>query len=312
MNPSLQGYLAATEEALADQGALADAATELRAVADLVDGSTELTLSLNDGALPAPSRRAVLDHLLEGKVRPEVVRLVHQAVTVVPAGELTVAFHWLANRVAVAAEPSAVVADEEVLGRLGSRNRVSGYAAAVFEDLRTADLEEVEDQLFRFARTVESSRRLRIALGDRDLPVATRQQVITELIGGKVLPATLRLAHYAVRGGRARDIVATLDALVEDAAAARGWRVARVRSAAVLDDAERSRLGDALVELTGKPVDLQVTVDPRLLAGVVVQVGDLLVDGSTLHRIEELREHFTASEEAYRIKGNSATRESIR
>src|SRR5208283_2642746 len=143
----------------------------------------------------------------EGKVRPEVRKLVHQAVTVVPAGEVTTSFHWLASRLVAASvrppETRAEPFDEEVLGRLGSRNRVSGYAAAVFEDVTVAELEEIEDQLFRFARTVESSRRLRGALGDRDLPVSVRQQVIAQLLGDKVLPATTRLAAYAVRGGRA-------------------------------------------------------------------------------------------------------------
>ena len=312
MNPALQGYLAATEESLSASGGLAGAASELAAVAQLVDGNTELTLAINDGSVPVASRRALLDHLLEGKVRPEVQRLVHQAVTVVPASEVTASFHWLASRLAHAAaqeqDGGAEAEAEGVLGRMGSRNRVSGYAAAVFETVTVPDLEEIEDQLFRFARTVESNRRLRIALGDRDLPVAVRQQVIAQLLGRQVLPATLRLAAYAVRGGRARDIVATLDALVEDAARARGWRVARVQAADQVDDAQRRDLSEALARLTGNPVDLQVTVDPDLLGGVVVQVGDLLVDSSTRHRLDELKEHLLVSGAAYRTpQGREAT-----
>ena len=88
MNAALQGYLAAMEESLSATDALADAGSELVSVAALVDGNTELTLAINDGSVPVPSRRALLDHLLEGKVRPEVQRLVHQAVSVVPASEL--------------------------------------------------------------------------------------------------------------------------------------------------------------------------------------------------------------------------------
>jgi len=84
VNPALQGYLVAMEESLAADGGLADAGAELHAVADLVEGTTALLLALNDGSVPVASRRAVLDHLLTGKARPEVVRLVHQAVTVVP------------------------------------------------------------------------------------------------------------------------------------------------------------------------------------------------------------------------------------
>jgi F-type H+-transporting ATPase subunit delta len=311
VNPALQGYLVAKEESLVASGQLADAATQMAAVAELVDDNNELALAVNDGSVPVASRRAVLDHLLEDKVLAEVRSLVHQATSVVPASELTSSFHWLASRLSHddARDPSSLAEPEEILGRLGSRNRVSGYAAAVFETVSVEDLEEIEDQLFRFARTVEADRRLRVALGDRDLPVSVRQQVIAQLLGSQVVAATLRLAAYAVRGGRARDIVATLDTLVEDAARARGWRVARVRSASEVGDDRQQGLSDALAHLTGNPVDLQVTIDPRLLGGVIVQVGDLLVDSSTRHRLDELKDHLLASEEAYRIPGSPTRRE---
>jgi F-type H+-transporting ATPase subunit delta len=313
VNPALQGYLAAMEESLSADGGMADAGAQLQAVTDIVEGNTPLLLAVNDGSVPVASRRAVLDELLTGKARSEVVRLVHQAVTVVPAGEVVTSFRWMGTRletlatraVATAAEPF----DEEILGRMGSRNRVSGYAAAVFESLTIGDLEEIEDQLFRFARTVEDNRRLRLALGDRDLPVVVRQDVIDNLLEGKALPAAVRLARYAARGGRARDIVATLDTLVEDAAKARGWRVAKVQAASAVDDTQQHDLSEALAVLAGNPVDLQVTVQPDLLGGVVVQVGDLLVDSSTRHRLDELKEHLLASEEAYRIPGTPTRRE---
>ena len=182
-----------------------------------------------------------------------------------------------------------------------------GYAAAVYESLTVAQLEEIEDQLFRFARTVESNRGLRGALGDRDLPVSVRQSVVADLLT-RALPATARVVAYAVRAGRARDIVSTLDALVEDAARTRGWRVARVSAADQVGDDQRRTLSQALEQLTGHPVDLRVTLEPLLLGGVVVQIGDLLIDGSTRHRLDQLREQVHASEEAYRVPGSSEGR----
>jgi F-type H+-transporting ATPase subunit delta len=304
VNPALQGYLAAVTEQLAADGTLDQAASELSAVSALVDGSNELTLALDDGSVPVPARRAVLDDLLEGKVLPEVRRLVNRTVTVVPASELTAALHWLTHQSAALVARIAdgeVDEDAPVLGRLASRNRVAGYAAAVFEMVESNEIEEIEDQLFRFARTVESNPPLRQALGDRDLPVSVRQGVVGDLLGDKVNPATIRLAAYAVKGGRARDIVGTLDALVAAAARARGWRVARVVSADEVADAQRRGLSEALARLTGSPVELQVTVDPNLLGGVVVQVGDLLVDGSARHRLDELEEHLLGFESDYQI-----------
>ncbi len=301
MNPALQGYLAATEEALAAPDALREVAGELRAVAALIEGNTSLTLTIDDGAVPARSRRAVLDTLLSGKVRPETGRLVHQAVSTVPAAEVTVSFHWMATQIELDAERVPAVFQEaaDVLGRLAARNRVAGYAAAIFETVTVADLESIEDDLFRFARVVESNRGLRIALGDRELPVAVRQGVVDDLLGTKVLPATLQLAKYALRGGRARDIVSLLDSLVDDAARARGWRVARIASAAEVSDEQRRTLTEALAQLAGHSVDLHITTDETLLGGVVVHLGDILIDGSTRHRLDELTTHLRASDEAY-------------
>jgi ATP synthase F1 delta subunit len=305
VNAALQGYLAAISETLAADSALGAAADELDAVVQLVEDSNELSLALNDAALSVAARRAVLDDLLKDKVRSEVRRLVSTAVTVVPASEMHLALHWLATQ--VRAQAAWSTADhghpeaEEILGRLASRNRVEGYAAAVFETVSTQDLEEIEDQLFRFTRTVESNRKLRGALGDRDLPVSVRQALIAELLGDQVLAATKRLAAYAVQGGRARDIVITLDDLVVEAARARGWRVARVRSADDVGGPQRDELGQVLAHLTGSKVELQVTIDPALLGGVVVQVGDLLVDGSARHRLDQLKEHLLISEAGYRI-----------
>jgi F-type H+-transporting ATPase subunit delta len=305
VNPALQGYLAAIEEALTASGTLARAGEEMRALARLVEGNGELTLALNDGSVPVAQRRAVLDALLNGKVLDEVRHLVHQAVTTVPAAEVVASFHVLAQYLEHAASTSPAAPDDpvEVLGLRGARNRVSGYAVAVFEGVPTSELEEIEDQLFRFARTVESNRSLRTALGDRDLPVSVRQGVVASLLAGKALASSVRLANYAIKGGRARDIVATLDVLVTDAAEARGWRVARVQTASLVNEAQQAALADALATLTGHPVDLQITEDHALIGGVVVQVGDLLVDGSTRHRLNELKDHLRASEEAYQVPG---------
>lgn len=305
MNPALQGYLAAVEEDLAAAGRLADAAEQVRALAAVVDGSAQLSLALDDGAVPVAARRAVLDHLLEGKALDEVRRLVRQAVTVVPASEISGAFHWLGGRLTRAADRAAggAAEPEEPLGRLAARRRVGGYAAALFEQADVASLEEIEDQLFRFARLVEGNRPLRLALGDRDLPATVRIGVIDDLVGGKVDALAQRLLRYTLRGGRARDLVPTLDALVDEAARARGWRVAKVAAADSVAEDQQRMLAEALATLTGHPVDLQVTVDPSLLGGVVVQVGDLLVDGSARHRIDLLADHILASEETQRTPG---------
>jgi F-type H+-transporting ATPase subunit delta len=85
--------------------------------------------------------------------------------------------------------------------------------------------------------------------------------------------------------------VGTLDWLVEQTAAARGWRVARVRAARDLETDQRDQLAGALATLTGSPVELQVTVNGELLAGAQVEIGDLLIDATARGRLERLAEH---------------------
>ena len=96
-----------------------------------------------------------------------------------------------------------------------------------------------------------------------------------QLLDQKVDAGTLRLCCYVIEGGRPRDVVGTLDFLVDYVAKARDWRVARVHTARPLDEASRAQLVGSLSTLTGKNVELQVAEEPSLLGGVLVEVGDL-------------------------------------
>ncbi|HXP33301.1 MAG TPA: F0F1 ATP synthase subunit delta, partial [Acidimicrobiales bacterium] len=171
---------------------------------------------------------------------------------------------------------------------------------AVFEGIsETSDLEEIEDELFRFARIVESNPSLREALADADRPPEAREEIVTALLEGKARPATVRLARVPLQG-RVRDLVSSLDWLVEQTARARGWRVARVRTARPIDAQEQEALAAALQRITDHPVELQITQDAALLGGAVVQIGDLLVDASAQRRLEQLQDHLLRPEGATR------------
>jgi F0F1-type ATP synthase delta subunit len=208
---------------------------------------------------------------------------------VVSAPDVPAALGWVATRTRHAAEGQPF--EEPTLSLTESRQRVSGFATAVHEDLRTEQLESIEDEIFRFARIVAATPALRSALVDRDLDIEARQGLASALLEGKVGAPTLSLVRYAIAGGRARDIVGTLDHLVEQTAKARGWRIARVRAAAPIEEAQRSSLTDSLASLAGSPVELQVVIDESLLSGALIQIGDLQVDATARGRIDTLREH---------------------
>jgi F-type H+-transporting ATPase subunit delta len=288
VNPTLQGYTAAILES-AGSDALAGLAGDLEAVERLVGTNSTLRAALTDTTLRGPSRRAVMLDLLDGKVSPETRRLAAFACSVVRAVDVPSALAWVATRTRHGAEGQSF--EEPPLSLTESRRRVSGFAVAVHEVLSNNELETLEDDLFRFARIVASTPALRAALVDRDLDIAARQGLVTQLLEGKVQEGTVSLVRYAVAGGRARDIVGTLDYLVEQTAMARGWRIARVRAAAPIEDAQRTALSDSLATLAGAPVELQIVLDDLLLSGATIQIGDLWVDATARGRIEALREH---------------------
>ncbi|MBA3302825.1 MAG: ATP synthase F1 subunit delta [Actinomycetota bacterium] len=170
-------------------------------------------------------------------------------------------------------------------------DRIEGYANALFEVARVEGaVETVEEELFRFARTLEGNDELRSVLTDQAVPVARRQGIVEDLLGERAHPVTSNLVSFVVGAGRARDLPQIIDRLVARAAGERHRAVAEVRSAIPLDDATRARLAEALGRATGKSVEVKVIVDPSVIGGLVAQVGDTVIDGTVRTRLEQLRE----------------------
>jgi F-type H+-transporting ATPase subunit delta len=171
-----------------------------------------------------------------------------------------------------------------------SDNRIEGYARALFEIARAeGTLDEVEDELFRFARSYESSDALRNALTDEQIPAAKRQAIVEDLLGGKATSTTTQLVSMVIGSGRGRDLPAIVDKLVARASSSKNLEVAEVRTAVPLTADQTTRLAAALVNATGKQVNLKVVVDPSVIGGIVATVGDTVIDGSVRTRIDQLK-----------------------
>jgi F-type H+-transporting ATPase subunit delta len=285
------GYGSAVLETVGDRGRLEQVGGELTGFARALERAPDLLRVLTDTAVPIHTRRAVVEDLLLPRVSAETVRLVSYATGAERATDLPSVVDELAVRVESEAG-RAEAWPEPPAGRLAIRERLHGYATAAFEDVEAegeAPLEECEDGLFRLARVIEGSDELGSVVTDPEVPVATRLAIVDDLLTGRVQPLTLRLVRYAVRTSRGRDLVGTLDWLVDRAAAERNLKVADVRAAVDLDEDQRSRLAEALSRVAGRSVEVRVTPDPSLIAGMVAVVGDLLVDGSVRHRLEQLK-----------------------
>jgi F-type H+-transporting ATPase subunit delta len=168
--------------------------------------------------------------------------------------------------------------------------RIDGYARALFEVARAeGTLDEVEDELFRFARSYESSDSLRAALTDEHIPAEKRQAIVEDLLGGKTTTTTIQLVSMVVGSGRSRDIPAIVDSLVARASSAKQLDVAEVRTAVALTDDQQARLKAALENATGKSINLKTVVDPSVVGGVVATIGDTVIDDTVRTRIEQLK-----------------------
>jgi F-type H+-transporting ATPase subunit delta len=169
-------------------------------------------------------------------------------------------------------------------------DRTLAYAEALFSVARAeGTLGEVEDELFRFSQTLQSSDDLRDALTDASIPAARRQQIVEDLLGGKASTTTVALVSLVVGTGRARDLPAIIRQLVDMSAAEANKEVAEVRSAVPLTDDQRKRLAEALSDATGKQVEVKVVIDPTVLGGAVATVGDTVIDGSVRTRLDRLK-----------------------
>ncbi len=168
--------------------------------------------------------------------------------------------------------------------------RIEGYAKALFEIARAeGSLDEVEDELFRFARSYENSDALRNALTNDMIPASRRQAIVEDLLGGKATSTTVQLVSMVVGSGRGRDLPAIIDILVQRASSSKNLEVAEVRSAIELTPDQQDRLRAALANATGKQVNLKVVVDPSVLGGLVATVGDTVIDGTVRTRLDQLK-----------------------
>ena len=238
-------------------------ATDMFAVVDALEASPTLRRAVTDPGTPESARRALVHGLLDGKVDKAVVDLVGEAATLRWAGGRTFA---------------AALERQAVRGQLVAADR-------------RGELEDAEDQLFRFARFVESDPDLRNVLADRAIDRSRRQELVGELLRGRATDSTIVLAKRAV-AARERTFAQTIEGYVTLAAAQKNRVVATVRVAKPLTEDQRDRLVAALTNQIGRQVTIQEVIDPDILGGVRVELGDEVFEGTVSGRLEAARRLF--------------------
>ena len=200
--------------------------------------------------------------------------------------------HNLDHDTQIAARSRATSTRSGATVAMAEGSRIEAYARAMLEVARAeGHLAEVEDELFRFARTFDGSDELRMALTDPALPGrAARRGGRGPARGqGTRRPARRWRRSSSAPGGPATSRRSSTGSSSSPRPSA-STRSPRCAARSPLDDDQIERLRDALANATSKDVEVKVVVDPSVLGGVVATVGDTVIDGSVRHRLEQLKE----------------------
>lgn len=172
-------------------------------------------------------------------------------------------------------------------------DRINNYARAILSVAEAEDnVDDLSDELFRFARAIDGNDDLRSALTDQRIEASRRQQIVEDLLDGKASTTAVGLVSMLVATGRAGDLPKIADRVVEMSARGRDRQVAIVRSAVELTEDQKTRLTEALTRAHGGDLDVKVQVDPSVVGGIVTQIGDTVLDGSVRSRLAQLRDAF--------------------
>ena len=283
MRESLRGYALGILSLAEKEGKRDLVADEVRAFSRILASQEMLAEIISDPSIPARKRQAILGDLLASKVDGLAVQLLE---AIVGTENPRAIVDGIGDLVRLIGGDEVVSID----GGFATAGRIAGYAQALLESLQGNDaLEQVEEELFRFARIVESNMRIRRVLSGVGSVPDQRKSLVSSLLSGKCHPFALRIAEFAASTDRLRDYVEVLDSVVARAAELRNRRIAMVQSATELTQDQKDQITAALSRVVGTEVEMRTSVDPSLVGGVVAVIGDTVFDGSVRKRIEQLR-----------------------
>jgi F-type H+-transporting ATPase subunit delta len=247
---------AAAAAVLPGTGDLGRVGQDLFGTADLLRSEPGLRRVATDVSLRGEAKADLLRGVLGDKVSSEALDVVATAV----------AQRWTSGRdLSDALEQLGVVATVRSTG---------------------SDANRLEDEVFAVGRLVQANPELRDALSDPARSRADKSALVEGLLGDKVLPATVALVQQSLSGSH-RTVSVALAAYQKVAAEVRGEGVATVRVARPLAEGERDRLAAALAQSYGRDVHLNVVVDPEVIGGIRVEIGDDVIDGTVASRLDD-------------------------
>ncbi len=254
---SLAEVLDAVERSTGDLRTVGD---ELFSVSAMLDATPSIRRVLTDPASEPDARSGLAAAVLADKVDVATLGIV----------DVAAQHRWSSGR------------------DLSDAMELAGLAAHVAAADQEGTLDALENELFETQRVIDAEVELRAALTDRTIAAEHKRTLIDTLFGAKVSAGTLALLKQAA-ATRAGSFDAVLARFADEVAARRQRLLAEVRSAYELGDAERTRLAKALAKSYGHEIQLNVVVDPTIVGGLRISIGDEVIDGTISGRLQDAR-----------------------
>ena len=166
----------------------------------------------------------------------------------------------------------------------------TGYARALFEMAQAEGVvSRVAEELYRLGALLKGNPELLQFLKDPNIQPEGKRRALSDLFQGRVHPlvlTTLITLSDQDRGGRVLHVIEEFTAIAD---AARQKVTGEVTTAIALDGATLGRLVTGLNRVTGKSVQLFQKVDPAILGGAIIKVGEQIIDGSLRRKLDQLQ-----------------------
>jgi F-type H+-transporting ATPase subunit delta len=236
-------------------------ARELSAVAELLTDQPRLRRLVADPSTDPARRAELIGQLLSGKVSDNALAVAREAASLrwSSAWDLVDAFEL------VAADVLLIAADQD------------------------GSLDQVEDELFRFERILNSQSELSALLDESSVPAKRRVQLLDSVVAEKVHPITRELLEQAVTSRRRHAVSFAIDDLLDAAAKRRDRSIAKVVSAVELSAEQQDRLAEVLSEQYHRAISVRIAIDESVRGGLIVRIGDEVIDGSVASRLIQVR-----------------------
>lgn len=242
-----------------DGAALTTASEELTQVLHVLHANPVVRKKLTEDDDNAAGKEQLVRRLFEGKVSPIVIDILVSAVH---------------QRWSTTADFTNALRRQNALVVLTASER-------------EGTIEQTEDELFGVARLLEQNPQLASLLADHTHPADKRVELLRKLVGDRVGPHAWYLLSHAIQLLHGQPADVAVDHLAELAAARRGESVAHVVSATELSDAQKARLSSVLGTIYQRSISVQTEIDPQLIGGLRVGVGDEVIEGDVATRLEK-------------------------